>query len=492
VIRAEAEPPRRLSGRAARVVITAAVLAMLVLIALPYMAPSSDARTALAWGSELAHGRSPDFNGLLLPIKHPLTIGVGVVLSPLTPHAALAAYSALWVLAFASLAYAVYRLVRSAGGWGLAIVAALLVVVRPKIAFYGSEAVEDIPFAAAILLAAALIAEGPQRNWRPVLILLTLAGLMRPEVWALAIGYAAWFATRPGPSGRERALAIGLAIAAPVLWIGFDWAVTGDPLQTYHYARLAKQPSRLAAGYQARPATTHFGWIPGAIRLAIVRRGVMGTIGWPLAIGGTVAALVVLWQGRFGLRNRRVAVEDRGPLLTAAVGLGGIALFIVLFVVSLPSVDRYLLVSAIALAALVSTAAARSDRSRALFVAAVIGLGGALATAPFYLADLGDVLVAQHHRHAEQQHLQSLLSRPAVGRALAACPRLAVGGPVPDFAQGARGAAAQTFDRDPASIELKRWAAVGPGRSVLRRKWRSPTRSGTVVREGEWTFASAC
>ncbi len=490
---ATALAPRRLMARCGVRIAAAVVgLAAFVWIALPYIAPSSDARFALGWGSELAHGRSPDFGGTLVPIKHPLTIGVGALLSPLSPSAALTAYSALWALAYVALAYAVYRLVRKAGGSGLAVAAVLLVVIRPKVAFYGTAAVGDVPFAAMVLLATALVAERPQGNWRSVLILLALAGLLRPEVWLFAIGYAVWFATRPGRGGVERAAAIALALAAPALWIGFDWVVTGDPMQTVARTRVGRRADQLAAGYSAPLPVTHFGWIPYATRLGTVRRGTAGVVGWPLALGGTIAALAFLWQGRSAWRRGRLEGDDRAALLTALIGLAGIASFVALFVVSLLNVDRYLLVSALALVVLVAIAAHRADRSRALFAAAVIGLGGAMATAPFYLSDLGDLLAAQHHRHAEQRRLQSLLAKPAVEAAVAACPRIAVGGPVPDFAQGARAAAAEAFDRDPAAVELKRWATVDPGRSVLRRKWRSPPRSGTVVRDGEWTFASAC
>jgi hypothetical protein len=77
----------------------------------------------------------------------------------------------------------------------------------------------------------------------PVLALLTLAGLMRPEAWALAGLYTLWLWR--GASGRERRLFAGLTVLAPVLWALSDLLVTGDPLHSLHgTAQLAETIDR--------------------------------------------------------------------------------------------------------------------------------------------------------------------------------------------------------------------------------------------------------
>ena len=67
-----------------------------------------------------------------------------------------------------------------------------------------------------LVLGAAVLELGrPRRGW-PVLALLGLAGLLRPEAWLLAVAYWLWLVPgTPRPSLVRYAL---LVAAAPVLW----------------------------------------------------------------------------------------------------------------------------------------------------------------------------------------------------------------------------------------------------------------------------------
>src|SRR5438552_18218678 len=135
-----------------------------VWLAFPYVTLSPDARYSLAWGAELMRGGAPDLNAPLIPTPHPLPIGVGALLSLLGPRAAADAFSALAVLAFCLLVYAVFRLARTVGGTAAGALAAVLVATRPRLDFFAAHSFIDIPFAALVVLAAALVAERPRGN----------------------------------------------------------------------------------------------------------------------------------------------------------------------------------------------------------------------------------------------------------------------------------------------------------------------------------------
>ena len=87
--------------------------------------------------------------------------------------------------------------------WSGAIAAALL-LTRFDYPFLAARGYIDIPYMALVVWAAALEAARPRRG-APVLLLLALAGLLRPEAWLLAALYWLWMAleARPGASGSS-------------------------------------------------------------------------------------------------------------------------------------------------------------------------------------------------------------------------------------------------------------------------------------------------
>ena len=103
-------------------------------------------------------------------------------------------------------------------------------------------AYQDVPFAA-LVVGAVLLEARRSRRGAPVLALLTLAGLLRPEAWVLAGLYLLYL--WPEASPRARAGLTALVAFAPVLWAVTDWLVTGDLLHSLHgTAALAEEAGR--------------------------------------------------------------------------------------------------------------------------------------------------------------------------------------------------------------------------------------------------------
>jgi len=217
----------------------AGVSAVLLLL-FPVGFPNYDTIYALVWGREMAHGMSPDIGSALPPTPHPLTELIGLVTTPLGDGA----ITVTMVIAYASLGligFFVYRLGaiwfdRWVGG-----VAAAIVLTRAPFLSNGLRAYIDLPYIALCLAALLVEAKRPRAGW-PVLALLALAGLLRPEAWLFAGAYWLWLACelrdrklvwrRERPTQELAWLAV-LTAAGPVLWAIFDAITQGDPLYSW-------------------------------------------------------------------------------------------------------------------------------------------------------------------------------------------------------------------------------------------------------------------
>ncbi len=244
----------------------AAISAALLLL-FPVGFPNYDTIYALVWGRELAHGVSPDYGAALPPTPHPLADLLGLVTSPIGDGA----ITVTMIVAYVSLAlcgYLVYRLGTLWFDRWIGIVAAAIVLTRAPFLSNGLRAYVDLPFVALCLGALTLEAKRPRCGW-PVLTLLALAGLLRPEAWGFSIAYLLWLSfdpekfKRPAPASPERpesaeraslertdtqsaglirpalvrardALSapprplILMALAGPILWVLFDGITTGN------------------------------------------------------------------------------------------------------------------------------------------------------------------------------------------------------------------------------------------------------------------------
>jgi hypothetical protein len=269
-----------------------------------------DAAWALVWGNELFDGPVLDAPGA--PTPHPLAILVSAVIAPLG-EAGIEVVLALSWLAFGAVGWFAFRLgAELYSPWVGGLFAALL-LTRPLLVLEAGQAVIDIPFLAFVLAAMTAEARNPRTGYA-VPVLLGLAGLLRPEAWLLAVAWAAW-ARRPSAA---------IALAAPLLWIAFDLAATGDPLHSLHGTQaLAAELER------PRELETALRTTPNYLRAALTEP--------------------VIWLGLAGCALAITRLQERTILPAAVAGLGLLA-FLVLGATGLPLLSRYLLLPAAMLA----------------------------------------------------------------------------------------------------------------------------------------------
>jgi hypothetical protein len=211
----------------------------------PFGFPNYDTVYALVWGNELAHGISPDYSAALPPTPHPLADLWGVLLTPFGAVTASDATTVLAYLVLGVIAYLVYRLGALWFDRAIGVVAAAIVLTRAPYLSNGLRAYVDLPYIALVLGALVVETRRPRGGW-PVLALLAVAGLLRPEAWLFSAAYLAYLLLERDP-GRERlalrwrrglergqvASLIALAASAPLAWAVFDLITTGDALYSF-------------------------------------------------------------------------------------------------------------------------------------------------------------------------------------------------------------------------------------------------------------------
>ncbi len=215
-----------------------------------------DTLYALAWGGQLARGETPAYGIPIAPTPHPLVEALGAILSPLSPSAIESVTVALGFLALSACGWVIYRLGALWFGRAAGALAALILLTRVPVLSYGVRAYVDIPYLLLVLGAVLVEARRP-RAGAPVLALLALAGLLRPEAWVFSGLYWLYLAgLTPGwayglarssvgerslhtrvlagsKSARPRRDLVRLALlaaAAPLVWVVSDWLITGHPL----------------------------------------------------------------------------------------------------------------------------------------------------------------------------------------------------------------------------------------------------------------------
>jgi len=341
-----------------------------LLILFPTGFPNYDTIYALVWGRELAHGVSPDYGAALPPTPHPLADLLGMVTTPLGDGA----ITVTMIVAYLSLALVGYLVYRLGSLWfdrPIGAVAAAIVLTRAPFLSNGLRAYVDIPYIALVLGALLIETKRPRAGW-PVLALLALAGLLRPEAWLFSVAYLAYLllsppqasadpvrGTDPGNSAREDAperesrvpltradtqsaglirpalgrargtllsptgaVLAALALAAPLLWALFDWITTSSP--TYSFTGTRETVDTLAR--HTGPVDLVL-WGPRALGEVMQWPGMVGALGG-IVLGfaflrrrstlGLVAALLAL--GAFALLGSAgLAIIARYTMLGAAI-----------------------------------------------------------------------------------------------------------------------------------------------------------------------------
>jgi len=380
-------------------VLLSGVVAALVALAFGHAFLNYDTFYALVWGAELVEGQRPEYGVPYAPTPHPLAIAAGALLSPLG-DAAEEALIAAGLLGLGALAVGLFRLGQTVYAWPVGALAALIVLTRVPYLSYGVRGYVDLPAAALVVWAAVLEARRPRRG-AVVLVLLALAGLLRPEVWLVSAVYWLWLLPARGFSQRA-GLAL-LAGAAPALWLLGDGLVTGDPLWsltgTSRLAERLERPTGLTA-------------LPGVVPFRL----------------GEILRLPELVAGVIGLAGALALCRRRGTLLLVVLaGLNGVAI-VAFALAGLPLLGRYMFVAAAmiavwsALAGLGWTAlpAGHRVRPRARLVGLAV-LAVLVLLSPFQAVRLAELRADIARRDAVAADLRGLVTSPraraAMGRA---------------------------------------------------------------------------
>jgi hypothetical protein len=366
--------------------------------------PTYDSFYALLWGRDLLHLHLPDFRVYRGPTEHPLAIAFGMVCSIFGGGGA-----RLMVLgsiaSFVAVVAGMYRLGRLCFGPVVGLFAALLVLSRFFIENLAAQGYLDISYVALIVWAIVFEVQRPRRG-TPVFVLLAAAGLLRPDAWVLSGAYWLWCVwprhEEASIGNRRRLLYLGLALIGPVVWVGVDAVVTGDPLYSLNSTAGLAQELERTLGLSSVVASV---WTFGVrIDKLPVLLGVL--LGLPLAV----------W-----LAPRRVFT----PLAALALLIG---VFIAEGAAGASVIDRYLMGAAIVMLLFCAVAiggwamlrpGTALRRVWMLGAAALVVYGGTLAATTLSLSSLRTTLAYHEDFH---EGLAAALSNRRVHAALKRCP----------------------------------------------------------------------
>jgi len=189
-----------------------------------------------------------------------------------------------------------------------------VILTRRPVLDFGARAYVDIPYLC-LVLGALLVETRRPRAGVPVVVLLGLAGLIRPEAWLLSGAYVLWL--------RDIRL-MALAAAAPLLWALSDLIVTGDPLHSLTGTRDNADRLGRVTGLQHVPTT-----VPRRIGETLREPALLGAAG-----GGIMTLLWMRERARLG----------------AIAGVLAVLAFSILATAGLPIITRYLLLPSAILA----------------------------------------------------------------------------------------------------------------------------------------------
>ena len=163
----------------------------------------------------------------------------------------------------------------------------------------------------ALIVWAAILEWQRPRRGVSVLVMLSLAGLLRPEAWFLAAMYWCWVAWKA--TWRQRFIYAALAASGPLIWCAVDYVVTGDPMFSLNYTSASAEDLGRQRPLSELPAA-----IPGFFE-NLVKLPVFAAAGVGLVLGVVISPrrmlmpIVVLVAGliTFVAHRRRGRVRDR-------------------------------------------------------------------------------------------------------------------------------------------------------------------------------------
>lgn len=370
--------------------------------------PNYDTYYALIWGDEMAHLKLPDYYVYRTPTPHPL-FNLYTALISYTGGAAIHILTIASLGMYVGLLYGAYKLVKLQVGTLVAFFTLLVLLTRTDLMAFGFRSMLDIPFLAMIVWAAVLEVQKPRRGTAP-LVLLLLAGLLRPEAWLMAGIYWLWLVLGhvrpklklPGelPSYRQLFWFAVLVVASPVIWLVWDWIVTGDALYSVN------STSDVAAELKRNKS------LFGAI--AAIPKNISGTEQWVTAICGTLG---------FGLA---FYVYRQRMLMLAALGVVGVITYLLIAVAGLSVIPRYLVIPSIILCFGVAFALVGWERlegkPRKFGIAlAILTVLLGLARAPAYVDDFRVLNTRTQDTSITYSRIYNILDKPKVKAAIENC-----------------------------------------------------------------------
>lgn len=358
-----------------------------------------DSTYTLLWGREVLSGQLPVFDAFRAPTQHPLWLLVGVVFA-LFGDAADRLLVIATMISFVFLVAGVYSLGRRSFTIAIGLIAAVLVVLRYNYLLLAVRAYLDVPFMALLVWAAAWEVARPKRG-TSVMVLLAIAGLLRPEAWIIAGIY--WLYLFPGSSWTRRFWMGVLVVSAPLIWMATDFIVTGDPLFSQTHTSSVSAELERSAGLLT------------AAKLGVIYLSDLASV--PLAAMGLIGTLLAVW-----FMPRRALI----PLALMAAGFGTFAL---ISIGGLSVIPRYMILPALMVLFFAGVAlggfsivSSRNVRI-AWIVAAVLAV---LGSAAFTLqrSNYSPVIADLRFRGDAQRAVVSLLDNPKVRAAVACGPVL--------------------------------------------------------------------
>ncbi|MFL6043173.1 MAG: hypothetical protein ACJ740_17450 [Gaiellales bacterium] len=392
-------------GRALLDWLAAALIGVVVFAWFGHAFLNYDTFYALVWGSDLAHGRTPDYSVPVAPTPHPLAELIGIVLTPFGSGAE-DLMLAIGVLALGMLAVGLFRLGQELFGVWAGLLAAAIIMTRVPILSFGIRGYVDVPTAALVVWGVVLEVRRPHRG-APVLILFGLAGLLRPEAWLYAGVYWFWLVTTAPDRTRIRQWTL-LALAAPLIWLVSDLVITGNAFHSLTGTHdLASELNR-RTGITQLPAV-------GPRRLGEILR-----------LPELLAALV-------GIGFSVKWMRDRAHLPLVIALLNGIA-YTAFAIAHLPLLGRYLFVGACMLAVFAGAGAfgwlALPPDHPARRFWRPVGIAAIVVIVVFFPLQQVDRLNLMKDdiaaRDRVQAELKDLVQRADVKPRLRACPRIYV------------------------------------------------------------------